>query len=102
MSAHVTGLEILNLTEVSFRRLGTRQVRAFVHLRTYDVTPDVQKLPIPNRFKYMVARAKRWVDGLCHRYPGLSLQPFAKGNVMKTKHPGCGGDARDTKASHSA
>lgn len=74
MSTLVTGLENFKLTEASFRRLGNREVRAFVHLHTYDLAPDVQKLPIPKRFKYMVARAERSVNGLRRRYPGLSLQ----------------------------
>jgi len=74
VSTRVTGLEELKLTESSFRRLGTREVRAFVHLQTYDVTRAVQRLPISQRFNYMVARAERWIDGLRRRYPGLLLQ----------------------------
>jgi hypothetical protein len=74
MSTRITGLEELKLTESSFRRLGTREVRAFVHLRTYDVTRAVQRLPISQRVKYMIGRAERWIDGLRRRYPGLSLQ----------------------------
>jgi hypothetical protein len=70
----VTGLEELNLTQYSLRRLGAREVQAFVHLKTYDVTPAVQRLPISQRGRYIVARAERWIDGLRRRYPGLSLQ----------------------------
>lgn len=71
----MTGLENLKLTEGSFRRLGNREARAFVHLRTYDVTPDVQRLPIPQRHAYMVERSNRWVNSLRRRHPGLSLEP---------------------------
>lgn len=74
MSTRVTGLENLKLTEAAFRRLGTREVRAFVHLRTYDVSPEVKGLPIPQRLNYMIERADRWVDGLRRRYQRLSLQ----------------------------
>jgi len=74
VSTRVTGLEELKLTESSFRRLGSREVRAFMHLRSDDVTPAVQRLPPAQRFAYMSARADRWADGLRHRHPGLSLQ----------------------------
>jgi len=74
VSTRVTGLKDLKLTESSLRRLGAREVRAFVHLKTFDVTPAVQRLPISQRFNYMVARVERWVDGLRRRYPGLLLQ----------------------------
>lgn len=70
----VTGLENLKLTESSFRRLGTREVLAFVHLRSYDVTPEVQRLPPSQRSAYLAARVDRWVAGLRRRYPGLSLR----------------------------
>ena len=39
MSNRVTGLAEFGLTESSLRRMGTREVRAFVHLRTHEVTP---------------------------------------------------------------
>jgi hypothetical protein len=74
VSTRVTGLEEFKLTESSLRRLGTREVRAFVHLQTDDVTRTVQRLPISRRGEYMVARAERWIDGLRRRYPGLMLQ----------------------------
>lgn len=74
MSARLTGLEEFKLTESSFRRLSGREVQAFVHLQTYDVTRAVQRLPISQRFKYMLARAQRWIDGLRRRFPELSLQ----------------------------
>jgi hypothetical protein len=74
VSLHVTGLEEYNVTDSSFRQLGTRQVRAFVHLQTYDVTRAVQRLPISQRGNYMIARVQRWVDDLCRSHSGLSLQ----------------------------
>jgi len=78
VSTRVTGLEELNLTESSFRRLGRREVLAYVHLRSDDVTPAVQRLPPAQRFAYMSARADRWADGLRHRHPGLSLRGFGQ------------------------
>lgn len=74
VNRRVMGLEEFKLTETTFRRLGSQEVRASVHLQTYDVTRAVQGLPISQRRKYMVARAQRWIDGLRSRYPGLSLQ----------------------------
>jgi hypothetical protein len=74
VSTRVTGLEELRLTESSFRRLGSREALAYVHLRSDDVTPAVQRLPPAQRFAYMSARADRWADGLRRRHPGLSLQ----------------------------
>ena len=74
MNRRVTGLEEFELTDSSFRLLGNREVRAFVHLQTHDVTRAVQRLPISQRGQYMVARAQHWIDGLRRRYPGLLLQ----------------------------
>lgn len=74
MIARVTGLEDLDLTEPSFLRLGLREVLATVYLRSYELTPGVQKLPPSRRFAYLAARVERWIDSLRSRYPGLSLQ----------------------------
>jgi len=73
VSPRVTGLEEFKLTESSFRRLGRREVQAFVHLRSDDLTPAVLRLSPAQRRAYMTARAGRWADGLRRRYTGLSL-----------------------------
>ncbi len=70
----VTGLERFGLREASFRRLGTRKVLAYVHLRTYDVTPGVQRLLPSKRLAYMAARVDRWIEGLHRSYPELSFR----------------------------
>ena len=74
MGTRVTGLKELKLTESSFRRLGAREVQAFVHLRTDDVTPAVQRISPAKRYAYMAARADRWADSLSRRHAALSLQ----------------------------
>lgn len=74
VKTHVTGLEEFALTESSFRRLGSREVQAYVHLRSDDLTLAVQKRTPEERWAYLVARAQHWTDRLLHRHPGLSLQ----------------------------
>lgn len=87
MTSTVTGLGDFNLTETSFRRLGSREVRAWVYLRTYDVTPGVKRLPVNHRFAYQDARVKRWIRSLQSRFPGIALLPkdrdFLSGTVIR-------------------
>ena len=73
-AARVTGLERFGLDDASFRRLGNRGVVAYAYLRTYDVTPAVQKLPASKRQQFMAARANQWIESLQSRYPALSFQ----------------------------
>jgi hypothetical protein len=70
----VTGLENFMLTRASFRRLGNRTVLAYVNLRTYDVTPVVQRLLPAKRLAYLSARVDRWIQKLCRLHPDLSFQ----------------------------
>lgn len=70
----VTGLQNFKLTQASFRRLGNRTVLAYVYLRTYDVTPAIQKLRAAKRFAYMAARVDQWIEKLYRRYPKLSFE----------------------------
>jgi hypothetical protein len=69
----IMGLEDFNLTRASFRRLGARRCKALVYLRTYDVTPALQRLPPSKRFEYMASRVDRWVEGLHRLHPGVSF-----------------------------
>lgn len=64
-------LERFGLTESSFRHLGSRKVEASIHLRTYDLTRAIRKLPPSKRFAYMAARAEGWIQKLRSRYPGV-------------------------------
>ena len=70
----VTGLENFMLTRVSFRRLGNRKVLAYVNLRTYDITPVVQRLLPSKRLAYIAARVDRWIQRLYRLHPELSFQ----------------------------
>jgi hypothetical protein len=70
----VTGLENFGLTETSFRHLGTRKVYATVHLRTYEVTFDVRRLPPSRRHSYLAARVNRWIKGLRLNYPRITFR----------------------------
>ena len=70
----ITGLERFRLTQASFRRLGNREVLAYVYLGTYDVTSGVQRLPTAKRFAYMAARVDQWIEKLHRRYPRLRFQ----------------------------
>lgn len=75
----VSGLDLFGLQAASFRRLGNRKVRAFVYLRTYDVTTAVKRLPPSKRFSYMASRVDKWIAGLRLLYPELRFQ--VKGGV---------------------
>ena len=82
----VTGLERFGLTEALFRRLGNRSVEAYAYLRTYDVTPEVRRLPITRRFAYLAARAERWSKTLPRLHPRLSFEVKAdKWSFRKTR-----------------
>lgn len=70
----VTGLDRFGLNAASFRRLGNPEVRAWVSLRTYDVTPAVKRLPPSKRLAYMAARVDRWMENFYRLYPMLSFQ----------------------------
>jgi len=70
----VTGLERFGLNEALFRRLDNRSVEAYAYLRTYDVTPDVRRLPITRRFAYLAARVERWIKTLPGLHPRLSFE----------------------------
>jgi hypothetical protein len=70
----VTGLQNFKLTQASFRRLGSRKVLAYVYLRTYDVTPAVQRRPTTKRFAYLSARVDQWIEKLYRLYPRLPFQ----------------------------
>jgi Domain of unknown function (DUF4288) len=89
VKTHVTGLEKFGLTESTFRRLGSREVQAYVYLRSDDVTLAVQKIPAAERWAYLAARAKRWADGLVRRHPGLSLQKEAGHSSRRRIRPWC-------------
>jgi hypothetical protein len=80
---HATGLEQFGLNKASFRRLGNRNVRAYVSLRTYDVTPPVKNLPPSKRLAYVAARVGRWIEGLVRLFPGLSFQ--AQGDKLTSR-----------------
>lgn len=67
----VTRLQKLNLTEASFRRLGTRQAWAHVTLRTYDLTPALRKIPPFRRHGYIIARMNRWITTWYRDFPRL-------------------------------
>lgn len=73
----VTGLERFGLNETSFRRLGEREVQAHVHLQTYDVTPAVRKLQVPNRFPYLLRRVDQWIKELQRLHPHLRFEAKA-------------------------
>jgi hypothetical protein len=70
----VTGLERFGLSETTFRRLGNRKVRAYIYLRTFDVTPTVQRLRPEKRLAHMSVRVNRWIERLYRLYPKLSFQ----------------------------
>ena len=73
-SVRLTGLERFGLDEAAFRRLRNRNVVGYAHLRTYDVTPAVQRLPRLKRQPYMAARVDRWIENIQSHYPDLSFQ----------------------------
>ncbi len=68
------GLERFGLNDSSFRRLASRKVQAFVHLRTYDVTTDVRKLPPAKRLPYLSTRVDRWISKLRLSFPHLEFE----------------------------
>ena len=70
----VTGLENFKLSLESFRRLGNAKARAYVALRTYDLTPAVRKLPPSLRHAYLIARVNRWIASLRRSFPELVIQ----------------------------
>jgi hypothetical protein len=70
----VMGLEQFELNETSFRLLGNRNVRAYVHLQSYDVTPAVRRLRPSRRFSYLSRRVDRWLESLYRRHPQLSFE----------------------------
>src|SRR5271154_7002878 len=70
----VTGLENFKLTQASFRKLGKRNVLAYLNLRTHDLTPAVRRLPPRKRLAYMAARADQWIREIYRLYPHLSFQ----------------------------
>jgi hypothetical protein len=70
----VKGLENFKLTRDSFHRLGNRRVLAHVILRTFEVTPAVQRLPPSKRLAYMTSRVDRWIRRLYRLYPELSFR----------------------------
>jgi hypothetical protein len=70
----LTGLERFGLDMAAFRRLENRKVLAYIYLRTYDVTPAIQRLPCSKRQPYMAARVNRWIEDLYRLYPELSFQ----------------------------
>ena len=74
LNMRVRGLENFRLTEASFRRLGTRNVCATVHLRTLELTFEVRRLQPSQRHSYLAMRVHRWIKRLGLRYPRITFQ----------------------------
>jgi hypothetical protein len=70
----LTGLDNFKLTESAFRRLGKARAKAYVNLRTYDLTQAVRRLPPVQRHDYLIERVRRWVSSLRCTFPELSFQ----------------------------
>jgi hypothetical protein len=67
-------LDEFGLTWASLRRLGSTPVDAYLHLRSYEVTPAVRRLPPARRHDYLAVRVDRWIASLCRRFPGTGFK----------------------------
>jgi hypothetical protein len=53
--------------------MGSRKALAHVHLRSYEVTPQVRRLPPEKRHAYLARRADGWISRLQERFPHLAF-----------------------------
>jgi hypothetical protein len=70
----ITGLEAFRLSVSSLARLGPRRALVHVHLRSYEVTAAVRRLPLGERHAYLARRVDRWISRLEGRFPHLSFE----------------------------
>ena len=82
----LTGLENFNLTMSEFRRLGKTTVKAYVNLRTYDLTPAVRRLLPSRRHAYLIVRVRKWVAALRRSFPDLSFQTVVGKPLVEIRH----------------
>lgn len=73
MAAPITGLDAFGLVSTELPRLGARAVLAYVHLKTYEITPAVVRVACRDRHRYLLQRAERWIERLRRLFPGRSF-----------------------------
>ncbi len=82
MEKKIFGLDRFGLTQLKFAKLTSRTAHIRVHLRTWDLTPDVIARSAKTRKEYLQRRWDRWWSLLKKQFPHLRLKPDSKQGNM--------------------